>query len=240
MKLTFLGSRGSHAELSADHQRHSALLIESGAQRLMLDCGRDWDNDVLAFQLDAIILTHAHDDHAGGIGPDIECPIYATAVTWEILGRTDIRHKRIFAAGQRLAFAELQLLPHTIGHSFRAPAIALRVDTPAGRLLYTPDIASRPGPELLTGCSLYIGDGSSWDDSLLREEQQGCCGHAAITQQLEWCRSAGVPEAIFTHCGPDIVADPGGFQARLAAAAAAAGISASFARDGLVKLLSGR
>lgn len=240
MKLTFLGSRGSHAELSADHQRHSALLIESGAQRLMLDCGSDWDSDVLAFQLDAIILTHAHDDHAGGIGPDIECPIYATSVTWEILGRTDIRHKRIFAAGRRLTFAELQLLPHTISHSFRAPAVSLRIDSPAGSVLYAPDIASLPNLELMTGCSLYIGDGSSWNDSLLRQEQSGLCGHAAIPQQLAWCRDAGVTEAIFTHCGSEIVTDPERFQDDLSTCAAAAGISASFAHDGLVKQLSSR
>lgn len=240
MKLTFLGSRGSQAEFSANHQRHSALLIESGTQSLMLDCGSDWDSDVLAFQLDAIILTHAHDDHAGGIGPDIECPIYATAATWEILGRADIRHKRIFAPGQRLAFAELELLPHTIGHSFRAPAVSLRIDSPAGSVFYAPDIASLQDLEPMTGCMLYIGDGSCWDDSLLRKEQSVLCGHAAIPQQLAWCRDAGVTEAIFTHCGTGIVADPDGFQADLSARAAAAGICASFAHDGLVKQLSSR
>jgi ribonuclease BN (tRNA processing enzyme) len=238
MKLTFLGSRGNHPSSSPEHQRHSALLVEASGQRLMLDCGSDWDSDVLTFQPDAIILTHAHDDHAGGIGPELECPIFATAATWASIDRPGVSKKRIFTCGHNQTFGPLTLRPSAIGHSLRAPAVALRIGSAAGSVLYAPDIASMPSLDILAGCRLYIGDGSAWDDSLLRQESNQFCGHAPIPQQLEWCQEAQVGQAIFTHCGAQIVAEPSGYQSRLATFADSAGLWACFAHDGMVRQLS--
>lgn len=236
MQLTFLGSRGNHPATSPQHQRQSSLLIESAGQRLMLDCGSDWRSDVASFDLDAILLTHAHVDHAGGIGPDIECPIFATAATWQTLDRDDLRHKRIVSEGQILKFGPLRLSFRPVAHSLRAPAAALLIDSPAGRICYAPDIAGLPDG-VLEGCRLYIGDGSAWDDQLMRQEAGATCGHAPIPRQLDWCRQAGVSEIIFTHCGPQIVAESATCQATLAARAGSIGLSARFAHDGMLRQL---
>jgi phosphoribosyl 1,2-cyclic phosphodiesterase len=238
LKLTFLGSRGNHAALSVEHQRHSALLIETDSLRIMLDCGSDWDDQVLAIEPDAIILTHGHADHAGGIRPEIQCPVIATAETWAGLAGTELRAKRIFSTGHPLQLDQVTLTPYPIAHSWRAPAVGLRIESPAGCCNYAPDIAGLQNPALLQGCSLYIGDGSTWDDSLLRQEGGNLCGHAPIPQQLEWCRQAGIAEALFTHCGEQIIKHPAEMNQRLNTRAAELGIRAAFARDGMVKHLS--
>lgn len=236
MQLTFLGSRGNHPATSVRHQRQSSLLIEAADQRLMLDCGSDWSSDVVSFDLDAILLTHAHIDHAGGIGPDIECPIFATAATWQALGRDDIQHKRIVSVDQVLDFGPLQLSFRPLAHSLRAPAVALLVTSPAGRICYAPDVAELPDG-VLEGCGLYIGDGSTWDDQLLRQEAGKTCGHAPIPQQLDWCLKAGVSDVVFTHCGPQVVTESAAWQARLSARASSIGLCARFAHDGMLREL---
>ena len=53
----------------------NALLVESGASRLLLDCGFSVAETVRRLErlgippesLDAILVTHEHDDHVGGV-----------------------------------------------------------------------------------------------------------------------------------------------------------------------------
>ena len=66
VELTFLGTRGEIKVRSHRHQRHSALLIEHGDARIMIDCGADWLGRLHGIVPTAIVLTHAHADHAGG------------------------------------------------------------------------------------------------------------------------------------------------------------------------------
>jgi glyoxylase-like metal-dependent hydrolase (beta-lactamase superfamily II) len=67
MKLTFLGTRAEIEIRSGQRGRHSALLIEHGSSRIMIDCGTDWPRRLRAIGPTAIVLTHAHDDHAAGL-----------------------------------------------------------------------------------------------------------------------------------------------------------------------------
>jgi ribonuclease BN (tRNA processing enzyme) len=69
IELTFLGTRGEIGVRSRQHQRHSALLIEYEGKRIMIDCGADWLDRLGAVAPTAIVLTHAHSDHA--IAPDV-------------------------------------------------------------------------------------------------------------------------------------------------------------------------
>ena len=67
LELKFLGTRGEIEVRSRRHQRHSALLIEHNNARIMIDCGADWLGRLDIVAPTAIVLTHAHLDHAGGL-----------------------------------------------------------------------------------------------------------------------------------------------------------------------------
>ncbi|HSQ05861.1 MAG TPA: MBL fold metallo-hydrolase, partial [Burkholderiales bacterium] len=75
----------------------NALLVEAGATRLLLDCGfglsdalaRLARRGVIAEQLDAILVTHEHDDHAGGVARlarKFDIPVYLTYGTYDAMG----------------------------------------------------------------------------------------------------------------------------------------------------------
>ena len=88
MRITFLGG--------ADEVGASAVLVEAGGRRVLVDAGirmsglaGDKLPDLSAIDraggLDACLVTHAHTDHTGALALVVErhpaCPVYATAPT---------------------------------------------------------------------------------------------------------------------------------------------------------------
>jgi len=64
MKLTFLGTRGEIESRTRRHRMHSSLLVSYCGAKVMIDCGLDWLGKFEQLNADAIVLTHAHPDHA--------------------------------------------------------------------------------------------------------------------------------------------------------------------------------
>jgi glyoxylase-like metal-dependent hydrolase (beta-lactamase superfamily II) len=60
----------------------------------MIDCGADWLNRLGAIAPTAIVLTHAHPDHARGLAKGAPCPVYATTQTLSLLQRFPICDRR--------------------------------------------------------------------------------------------------------------------------------------------------
>jgi len=87
-----------------NYRLRTSILVESGGKRLLVDCGPDLRQQLLAAEickLDAVIVTHAHGDHCHGIdelrpvsqalgGP---VPLYARS---DVLGELQLRFAYAF------------------------------------------------------------------------------------------------------------------------------------------------
>ncbi len=239
MKLTFLGTRGCIEEHSTRHARHSALLVENGGQSVLIDCGEDWLGELDALKPKAVLITHAHPDHADGLRNGAPCPVWATAETWDRLEHFPVAERRILRSRQPSDIGGISFEAFPVQHSLRAPAVGLRIAVGHGAVFYVPDVADLPGRAgALRGVRLYIGDGACVRQSLLRIEEGQTCGHAPVETQLDWCAEAGVPRMIVTHCGGEIV---GGEEEdvleELRGIARRRGIALEVAYDGMVVMV---
>ncbi len=234
MRLEFPGTRGEIELRSRDHRRHSVLVVVFRRRRVLLDCGLDWRDGLRALRPDAILLTHAHADHVGGLREGSPTPVHATAETWHALARYPIEQRETVAPREPVAVGGVELEAFRVEHSLRAPAVAYRASAGRATILYAPDVVAIPDlSEAMRGLSLYVGDGASIVRAIVRRRDGARIGHASIREQLDWCAAEGVPRAIFSHCGSQIVRDERGARERVAALGRERGVDAGVARDGL-------
>ena len=102
-----------------------------------------------------IILTHAHEDHIGAVGalwPRLQCPVYATPFTAEILksklyeaGILDEVPLHIVPMGGRVTLGPFDAEFVALTHSIPEPN-ALRIKTPFGTVMHTGDWKLDPDP----------------------------------------------------------------------------------------------
>ncbi|MGC2826257.1 MAG: MBL fold metallo-hydrolase [Pseudolabrys sp.] len=145
-------------------------------------------------------------DHAWGLADGAPCPVYATDATWALLDHLPIRDRRKMPPGKAVTVGGVKFKAVPIQHSIRAPAVGYRVSIGSRSFFYAPDIAGLPNRKrALGGIQVFIGDGAVLTRSMVRTKAGQLIGHAPVTAQLDWCESAGVARAIFTHCGSGIV-----------------------------------
>jgi phosphoribosyl 1,2-cyclic phosphodiesterase len=235
MRITFLGTRGNIELRNRRHRRHSAILIQQHGRRVVVDCGADWLGRVHGLAPDAIVLTHAHPDHADGLRDGAPCVVYATAETWELIGGYAIEQRRTLAPRVRERIEGVTFEAYPVQHSLRCPAVGYRIGTGQSAVFYVPDVAAiAEHAEVLGGSALFIGDGATITRPILRRHDGVLLGHAPIRTQLGWCRDAGVSRAVFTHCGSEIVGgDERRLGAKVRALARECGVAARIAYDGL-------
>jgi phosphoribosyl 1,2-cyclic phosphodiesterase len=203
MKLSFPGTRGEIDARTRLHRMHSCLHVEG---RVLIDCGADWLGKVEQLRPAAIVLTHAHPDHVGGLKFGAPCPVFATSDTWNLVKRYPISDQNTVFPRQEFSIANCRFEAFTVEHSLIAPAVGYRITKGAVSIFYVPDLVSiHERHRALSGIVAYIGDGASVSRPLVRRRGKTLIGHASVREQLKWCREEGVRNIIITHCGSQIV-----------------------------------
>jgi hypothetical protein len=103
------------------------------------------------------------------------------------------------------------------------------------RIFYAPDlIFIHERSAALRDVKIYIGDGATLTRSFIRRRGKALIGHSPVRTQLTWCEKEGVPRAIITHCGSEIVTgNEREISAKLRAIGAERGVDVRIAYDGM-------
>ncbi|MBO5714961.1 MAG: ribonuclease J [Clostridia bacterium] len=139
--------------------------IECGEDIIVIDCGFGFpDEDMLGIDLvipdftylrdnadkvRAIVLTHGHEDHIGGIPyllREMNVPVYGTLLTLGIIKNKLLEHKlpfnadlKVVSAGDTVKIGSNFAVEFIhVNHSI-ADACALSIDTPVGKIFHTGD-----------------------------------------------------------------------------------------------------
>ena len=202
-----------------DNRLRTSALIEHNGFRILIDCGPDFRQQMLReniSDLDAVILTHQHKDHTGGLD-DIRAfnyfrkeafPIYAEPLVQESLrmeysyafaehkypGVPEYHLHTIgedpFVITKHLpdgSTAHLQITPIRVYH-YKLPILGFRI----GDMAYITDGSSIPEGEFakLQGVELFI-------INTVRKEKH--ISHFSLPEALEVIKKVGAKRNYLTH-----------------------------------------
>lgn len=237
MKLTFLGTRGYIKARTPLHYMHSSLMVSYGKKNIMIDCGEDWLDKILDMHPDAIFVTHGHPDHAWGLKNGAPCRVYAIDAAWENMNTFQIAERELIELRKPVSVGAVTFEAFSVVHSTRAPAVGYRISAGKKSIFYVPDLVYiNERAEALRGVAAYVGDGATITRSMVRKPGTELIGHTPIRTQLTWCQKEGVPLAMITHCGTEIVeSDEQEVQQKVDALARERSVTAIVAHDGMEK-----
>jgi phosphoribosyl 1,2-cyclic phosphodiesterase len=201
----------------------------------MIDCGFDWLGKLKRISPTAIVLTHAHPDHAWGLKRGAPCPVYAPEKTWQELEHYPIQDRHVIKERARTKICGVTFEAFSVEHSILSPAVGYRVSAGRARIFYAPDlIFIHERSAALKNVQIYIGDGATVTQAFIRKRGKALIGHSPVRTQFTWCQKEGVPCAIITHCGSEIVTgDQREISAKIRAMAAERGVDVRIAYDGM-------
>ncbi|MGI8708128.1 MAG: ribonuclease J [Actinomycetota bacterium] len=161
VRVVFLGGLGEVGR--------NMMAIEAAGRILVVDCGLSFPNEEMlgvdlvlpdftwvverADRVEAVLLTHGHEDHVGALSwflQQVDVPVYGTPLTLGIAGRRlsefDVKaDMRAVAAPGSLELGPFKCRFFTVSHSI-PDAMAVALDTPGGRIFYTGDFKLDPSP----------------------------------------------------------------------------------------------
>lgn len=238
MKITFLGTRGYIDQKTDRHKRHTATLFTYYRRSILVDWGEDWKGRLGEVNPRAILITHGHPDHAGGLESAMDRPVYGTRETREALASLEIDTFQTIQPRTPFDLFGFTAEAFEVAHSTRAPAVGYRITAGQVSVFYVPDVVYiKERSEALNGVKRYIGDGAAVARSMVRKPGETLIGHTPLRTQLTWCRKENVPEAIFTHLGSEIVGGGKEVLDRIRAFADERDVAVQVAEDGMEVVL---
>ncbi|WP_423823356.1 MBL fold metallo-hydrolase [Salinisphaera sp. SPP-AMP-43] len=111
----------------------NALVVEQGATRLLIDCGfsareiakRLARLELVPADIDAIVITHEHDDHWKGVSRFSrahDLPVWLTPGTHSATVASEVAARELYSPHEPFAIGELELWPYPVPHDAREPA----------------------------------------------------------------------------------------------------------------------
>jgi phosphoribosyl 1,2-cyclic phosphodiesterase len=206
----------------------NALLVESGGTRVLVDCG--FGVEVAAARLEragcapadlnAVLVTHEHSDHAGGVAAlsdQFNVPVYLTRGTFSALGAEgrDITRRVFIDPYTSFVIGAIEVRPFTVPHDAREPVQFVLSDGAAKLgVLTDAGVPTRHIVEALSGVDALVLECNYDLDMLLagpypkwlKKRIGGRLGHLDNTASAEIVRQAqardrGAPLQAEQHAG---------------------------------------
>ena len=148
----------------------NALVVEAGRSRLLLDCGFSATETERRLArlglepagLDAILVTHEHDDHIGGVGRfarKFDIPVYLSYGTYAAVSatRSELTAVEIIDSHSPFAIGDIAVFPYPVPHDAREPTQFVFGDGAARVGVLTDAGASTPHIEaMLSGLQALV------------------------------------------------------------------------------------
>jgi phosphoribosyl 1,2-cyclic phosphodiesterase len=113
----------------------NGLVVEAGGTRILADCGFGLADTVKrlerlgveAASINAVLVTHEHDDHVGGVARfarKYKTPVWLTYGTLQAAAKSlsGVDSVRVFDCHRRFAIDEIEIEPYTVPHDAREPS----------------------------------------------------------------------------------------------------------------------
>ena len=228
MKVTFLGTGtscdvpviGCHCEICRstdphDHRLRCSILVETEQTRILVDIGPDFRQQILPHsfrRIDAILITHSHYDHVGGMD-DIrpycqfgEINVYADPIAREGMLQmlpycfAEHRYPGVPAiglhevqAGQPLRFGDIDVMPFQVMHG-HLPILGYRF----GKFAYITDMKTIADDQLplLQGVDTLVVNALRFD--------KPHHSHQLVDDAIAFARRIQARRTLLTHMCHDI------------------------------------